>query len=77
MIDLYLSVEQEQRENQELDIVNSQANRETDLYDEGRFDGVIGCEPTQLEKQSYWTGYQIGLREYWAKKLNVKLATEF
>ena len=77
MFNLYHSAEQENRERQELEQIYFQANRETDLYDEGRFDGITGCEPTQLEEQSYWTGYQLGQREYWAKKLNVKLATEF
>ena len=61
----------------EKDRINGQANLDTDLYSVGWFDGLINSEPTQLEKQSYWSGYSLGQREYWAKKLKVEILTEF
>ncbi len=48
----------------------------TDLYSLGFFDGLIGSEPSQPERNSYWSGYQIGNREYWAKKLGVLIPSE-
>jgi hypothetical protein len=64
MIDIQTSVEQKSLERQEL---------ETRLYSVGCFDGLIGREPSQPENDSYWYGYQLGAREYWAKKLEVKI----
>ena len=73
----YLSVDRKNREQQERDLLNEEASLNTDLYSEGFFDGLIGCEPRHLEEQSYWEGFQIGLRENWAKKLGVVIPTEF
>jgi hypothetical protein len=64
MIDIQTSVEQKSLERQEL---------ETDLYSVGWFDGLIGCHPVMPENNSYWYGYQLGAREYWAKKLEVEI----
>ena len=73
--------EQEQRIQNDLIAVEEQiieeASRETDWYSGGFFDGLIGLEPSHPEKQSYWSGYEIGSREYWAKKLGVEIPTEF
>ena len=77
MFNIALANEQEQRLQNDLAAVEAQISLHTDLYSVGYFDGLIGCEPTQLEKQSYWDGYQIGQREYWAKKLGVEIPTEF
>lgn len=77
MLNIALATEQEQRVSNGLAAIEEQANRETDLYDVGRFDGLIGCEPTQLKEPSYWEGYQIGLRQYWANKKGIELETEF
>ncbi|VEP14142.1 conserved hypothetical protein [Hyella patelloides LEGE 07179] len=77
MINLYLSLEQKNRERQEWERVNQQTNLDTDLYSVGWFDGLMNSEPTQLEEQSYWSGYSLGQREYWAKKLGVEIPTEF
>ena len=66
MINSYLSVEQ----------VHQETELNTDLYSVGYFEGYIGCEPSHPEQHSYWSGYQIGSREYWAKKLGVKIPTE-
>ena len=63
MINSYLSVEQENREKQEQQRIEAQIELDTDLYSLGLFDGLIGSEPTQLEEQSYWSGYCLGQRE--------------
>ena len=77
MFDLYLSVEQQNRERQDLDAINEEANRNSDLHSDGKFDGVCGLEPSLPQEHSYWSGYCVGLREYWSKKLNVEIPTEF
>jgi hypothetical protein len=77
MINLSTSVEQSNREQQELERIHEEAGLNTDIYSEGYFEGYIGCEPRHPEQHSYWAGYQIGCREYWAKKLGVEIPTEF
>ncbi len=77
MFNLHLSVEQKKREGQELEAKNNESVLNTDLYSAGYFKGYIGAEPSQPEQHSYWSGYQIGCREYWAKKLGVVIPTEF
>jgi len=77
MINVYTSLEQSNREEQELDRIHNGASLNTDLYSEGYLEGYWGCEPSHLEQQSYWEGYQVGSREYWAKKLGVLIPTEF
>lgn len=72
MINSYTSVEQSNQERQELE-----ANLDTGRYSEGYFEGYIGLEPRQPEEDSYWYGYQIGCREYWAKKLGVEIPSQF
>ncbi|MBE9168661.1 hypothetical protein IQ238_14490 [Pleurocapsales cyanobacterium LEGE 06147] len=77
MFDLYLSVEQQKREQQDLDAVHEQADLYASLSSEGRFDGICGLPPTQPQDYQYWDGYQVGLREYWTKKLGVEIETPF
>jgi hypothetical protein len=77
MIDFYLSLDQQNREKQDLDAIDDQASYQTDLQSGGKFDGICGLEPSKPEEHSYWDGYQLGLREHWAKKLNVEIPTEF
>ena len=77
MINSSISVDEENRERQELNLIHEEASRETDWYSGGFFDGLIGLEPSHPEKHSYWSGYEIGYREYWAKKLGVEIPTEF
>ncbi len=91
-INIALAYEQEKRKKQDRDAINEEANRNANLHSEGKFDGVCGLEPSlphgQLtvarqprhpcpQEHSYWSGYCVGLREYWAKKLNVEIPTEF
>ena len=77
MFDLYTSVEQKSREQQGIEARDVEASLNTDLYSEGYLEGYWGCEPSHPEQHSYWAGYQIGIREYWAKKLGVVIPTEF
>lgn len=77
MFNLPVSVEQENRERQDQERSHDEPSLNTDLYSEGYFEGYIGAEPSQPEQDSYWAGYQIGCREYWAKKLGVEIPTEF
>ena len=77
MIDSYTSVEQSSREEQEFEIIRQETTLNTDLYSLGYFEGIIGLEPSQPEQHSYWSGYQIGSREYWAKKLSVVIPAQF
>ncbi|MEL6928709.1 MAG: hypothetical protein AAFO95_08750 [Cyanobacteria bacterium J06600_6] len=77
MINSYLSVDQENRERQGLEARDIEASLNTDSYSVGFFDGLTGCEPSNPEKHSYWEGYQIGNREYWAAELSVEIPTEF
>jgi hypothetical protein len=44
------------------------------FYSEGWFDGLLGCQPTLITNLDYWTGYSLGLREYYAQKYNVTLS---
>lgn len=77
MIDYYLSLEQQKREQQDLDAVHEQADLYVSLEAEGRFDGICGLPPTQPQDYIYWDGYQVGLREYWTKQLGVEIETPF
>ena len=77
MINLQVSLEQSSREQQEIDRIYDEASLNTDLYSAGYFEGYIGGEPSHPEQHSYWEGYQVGSREYWAKKLGVVIPTEF
>ena len=77
MISSSTSVEQKNRERQELDPIHFEPELDTDLYSEGYFLGYIGAEPTRPEDYSYWSGYQLGHREYWATKLGVEIPSQF
>ena len=77
MFNLHLSVDQKNREEQEFEIIREEERLNTDIYSLGYFEGIIGLEPSQPEQHSYWSGYQIGSREYWAKKLSVVIPAQF
>ena len=71
-INIALEQEQQQRVQDDLAVVENQKQEEAslnvDLYSNGYFEGYTGGEPSHPEQHSYWAGYQIGSREYWAKK---------
>lgn len=77
MFDIYTSVEQEKREQQALDAIHDEAGLNTDKHSAGYFEGYIGLEPSHPEDYIYWSGYEVGCREYWAKRLGVEIPTEF
>lgn len=74
---LPVNIKQSNRERQGLEAKNNEPSLNTNLYSAGYFEGYIGAEPSQPEQNSYWSGYQIGCREYWAKKLGVEIPTKF
>ena len=73
----YISLDQKARKQQGIEARDIEADLNTDAYSTGYFEGYIGAEPSHPEQHSYWSGYQIGCREHWAKKLNVEIPTEF
>lgn len=80
-INIALEQEQQQRVQSDLDALQNQKQEEaglnTEVYSVGYFEGYIGLEPSHPEQHSYWEGFQIGCREYWAKKLGVEIPSEF
>ena len=42
-----------------------QTTEPANLYFEGEFDGKIGLKATNPDNDSYWDGYQKGLRSYY------------
>ena len=74
-INIALEKEYSSREQQGLKVREIEFTLNTDLYSVGYFEGIIGLEPSVPEQHSYWSGYQIGSREYWAKKLGVEIPT--
>lgn len=77
MFNLPVSVEQSNREQQGLEARDAEASLHTDIYSAEYFEEYIGLEPRHSEKHSYWSGYQIGCREYWTKKLGIEILTQF
>ncbi len=76
MINLPVSVDEKKQPRQARNQIEPEENLDTDLYSGGFFDGLMGSEPLYPEKSSYWSGYQIGYREYWAGKLSVEIPTQ-
>ena len=76
-MNIALEIEQEKRDRQGREAYEAESSRETDSYSLGFFDGLIGSDPLKPERHSYWEGYQIGIREYWAKKRKVEIPSEF
>ncbi len=62
-INIALEKDQTNREEQEFEVIGEESTLNTELYSVGYFEGIIGLEPSQPEKHSYWSGYQIGSRE--------------
>ena len=64
MFNLHVSVEQSSREQQEFEVIHNETSLNTDLHSDRYLEGYWGCEPSHPEEQSYWSGHQIGSREY-------------
>jgi len=80
-INIAFEQEQQQRSQEGLaaynDHIHEEAGLNTDTYSTGYFEGYIGMEPKHPEDHIYWSGYEVGSREHWAKKLEVEIPTEF
>ena len=48
----------------------------TEQYSGGWFDGLIGEKPRYPELKLYWSGYQQGLREYYAELAGIGLPND-
>ncbi|MGL5832781.1 MAG: hypothetical protein ACRC1Z_06040 [Waterburya sp.] len=79
MFNLHLSVEQENRERQEVDRIHNEASLETNRFNAGDFDGGIGIDPNpQMWKElSYRSGFLTGITRYYDKKYQVSLNEPF
>lgn len=75
MLDFYLSLEQQKREQQDLDAVYEDGDREGAV--DGRWDGLIGADPKLPQDNRYWFAYCDALRSVWLKKLGIELEEEF
>lgn len=67
-----IALEQEQRYLDGLSAFNAEIDKQTDSHDVGFSDGIINCFPKTIEP-SYWSGYEVGLRQYWAQRLEIKI----
>ena len=80
-INIAFQQEQQQRVENDLaayhDQIHEEAGLNTDKYSTGYFEGYIGLEPKHPEDYIYWSGYEVGSREYWANRLGVVIPTEF
>ncbi len=78
MLNTYLSLEQDNREKQELERINEQASHQTDLFSSGEFDGVIGIEPNpeMWGELSYRSGFLTGITRHYDKKYQMSLNNE-
>ncbi len=78
MINSYLSVEQEKRERQEINLLQEEARRNTVLYTAGNFDGVIGIDPDPEKwgEDSYRSGFLSGVTRHYDEKYQMSLNNE-
>ena len=75
MIDLYLSLEQDKKEQQDLEAINELADRNTDLESSGHWDGWLN-EPPQEEhwgELAYRKGYVIGITQHYDQKYHISI----
>ena len=63
---LPINIDRDRQKEQEPDI-------NIDLYSAGWFDGLMGYSPELPHFEDYWSGYQIGYREYCCGLLGVKI----
>lgn len=78
-----IALQQEQQQRVENDLIaienqrQEEASLNTDKHSRGYMEGYIGMQPSHPEDYIYWSGYEVGCREYWAKRLGVEISTEF
>jgi hypothetical protein len=78
MFDMYLNIEQSNRERQGLEARDNEASRQTQLYTAGDFDGVIGIDPDpqKWSKLAYRSGFLAGIGRHYDQKYQVDLEVE-
>ncbi|MDJ0718380.1 MAG: hypothetical protein QNJ54_29830 [Prochloraceae cyanobacterium] len=79
MLDQYLEFEQEQREAEALNAIETELDKNTDMYGAGESDAIIGAEPDPklITNKYYWSGYQSKQFEYYCCKYGIEIETEF
>jgi hypothetical protein len=78
MINMYISVDQDQRLKNDLAAIEAQNDRQTDLYCAGEFDGVIGIDPNpeMWYEIAYKSGFLDGIARHYDNKYQVGLTNE-
>ncbi len=76
MLNYYLQKEQENRAVTTLSKSTEQIEPPEDQYSGGWFDGLIGEKPRYPGLKAYWSGYQQGLREYYATLAGIELPND-
>ena len=76
MLDYYLQIDQENRAVTTLPESPKHPEPPTEQYSGGWFDGLIGEKPRYPELKVYWSGYQQGLREYYATLAGIELPND-
>jgi len=79
IINQYLAQEQENRRLEALNAVEVELDKQADLYGAGEFDALIGAEPDPVltANESYRRGYHDSFWQFYLKKYNIELETEF
>ncbi len=76
MLNQYLEKEQENRAVATLPKSTKHPEPPAEEYSGGWFDGLIGEKPRYPERSVYWSGYQQGLREYYANLAGIELPND-
>ena len=79
MLNHYREKEQENRVIRKVTTLSKsieQPEPPAEQYSGGWFDGLIGEKPRYPGLKLYWSGYQQGLREYYANLANIELPND-
>lgn len=76
MLNYEFQIEQENRAVTTLSESTKHPEPPTEQYSGGWFDGLIGEKPRYPELKLYWSGYQQGLREYYANLAGLELPND-
>jgi len=79
IINHYLEQEQENRRLEALNAIEEQLDENSDIYEYGEFDALIGAEPDPkwAANPSYRRGYIDSFWHFYDQKYGIKLDTEF
>ena len=75
MFNIYLSLEQKNREQQGIEARDNEANYQTELNSAGEYDGVIGLEPDpqKWRELAYRSGFLTGIGRHYDQKYQIGL----